>query len=130
MTPKANGCIPSCRTRYIGRMLATISDDTSVSRLVKPSAQTVGLTAGIRLRRPATGSVAGAVEPSGRARAARDRENRLVQSMAYMGRRPSGKPLASSGLHIAAVSRGISEEVSSHPDFNPTTVAVSADDNR
>ena len=35
--------MPSCSTRYIGRTLATISDETSVNRLVKPSAQTVGL---------------------------------------------------------------------------------------
>src|SRR3954451_9887369 len=46
MMPKTIGRMPSCRTRYIGRMLATISDDTSVNRLVRPSAQTVELTAG------------------------------------------------------------------------------------
>src|SRR6185436_13626365 len=44
MSPKAAGCMPSCSTRYIGRMLATISEEMSVKRLVKPRAQTVRLT--------------------------------------------------------------------------------------
>src|SRR4051794_34573061 len=44
--PNANGCMPSCSTRYIGSTLAIISDEMSVNRLVTPSAQTVVLTAG------------------------------------------------------------------------------------
>src|SRR4029453_7367507 len=79
MTPKARGRIPSSRTRYIGRMLATISDETSVSRLVMPRAQTVRWTTGTSdWRRAALLSV----ETTGPVRDGR--VSRPAQSIAYI----------------------------------------------
>src|SRR5262245_27635588 len=52
--PKADGDTRRYRTRYTGMMLATISEEMSVSRLVKPSAHTTGLIG----RRTTSGEVA------------------------------------------------------------------------
>ncbi len=43
---------PSVTTRYSGRMVATISDETSVNMLVRPSRITVRLTTRRPLRSP------------------------------------------------------------------------------
>src|SRR5919108_2534980 len=74
MIPKVAGEMCNCSTRYIGKTLATISDETSVKKLVKPSAQTVGLTAG-RMR-----DFAGAPVSAGDGCFLR----RLAQSIAYI----------------------------------------------
>src|SRR5262245_6742028 len=74
--PNANGCMPSCSTRYIGRMLAIISDEMSVNRLVNPRAHTVPLTAGSQPAR-APGDAWVAVR-------FRVRASSVDQSMAYM----------------------------------------------
>src|SRR6478736_387886 len=75
--------MPSCRTRYIGRTLAIISEEMSVNRLVSPSAQTVALTAGSQ-RRDESGAcrVRGHVAQAEQLRCVRER--RPVQSIAYM----------------------------------------------
>src|SRR6188768_3777752 len=82
MTPKANGCIPSCSTRYIGSTLATISDEMSVKRLVRPSAHTVPLTDGSSFDVFARGAECG--HPAQAEQLRWVRVIRLVQSMAYI----------------------------------------------
>src|SRR4051794_29810051 len=93
MMPNATGLIPSCSTRYIGSTLATISDDTSVRRLVKPSAQTVGLIREKKDRASGRTAVAASVPAAGVADFEGARPKIALQSMAYMiGQLRDGRP--------------------------------------
>src|SRR6476659_7363254 len=92
MMPKATGLIPSCSTRYIGSTLATISDETSVRRLVKPRAKTVGLIREKKDRDSGRAAVAVSV-PTGVADFEGERPKIALQSMAYMiGQLKDGRP--------------------------------------
>ena len=101
MNPNASGLSPRCRTRYTGSTLATISDEMSVSRLVIPSAQTVGLTIGSRRGLASLVALAGEVVQE--AQVAQPRCVRVrseAQSMAYIAGYTRKAPAGLTGLKV------------------------------